>query len=154
MKEISLERLSAAELLHPDFPEADQKVKQDLSTSGKIEAVCIHEAGHFIYFRKVGLKTILYPPSIEYSNKYQQFIHFLAAIGTPEINESTIYGEELLAGLTKGSVAARVFVDNFLNNPRRFGPVSDPWPAFVYHRPRTTRIRRICLQCPQGACHG
>jgi hypothetical protein len=154
MKETGLEWLSAAELLHPDFAEAYQKVQQDLSMPRKIKAVCIHEAGHLIYFRKVGLKTILYPPSIEYSHNYQQFIHFLPAIGTPEIYERTIYGEELLAGLAKGSVAARVFVDTFLNNPRRFGPVSDPWPAFVYHCPRTIRIRRICLQCPQGACHG
>jgi hypothetical protein len=73
MKEISLERLSAAELLHPDFPEAYQKVQQDLSTPGKIEAVCIHEAG--------GWPTLLYVLQLTISHSWILPLQDLSFVG-------------------------------------------------------------------------
>jgi hypothetical protein len=125
MKQFDLGWLSAAELLLPDLTRELQEANQKLLIPGKIEAVCIHEAGHLVFFKKAKIRTVLRQPALKYSQTHKKFVPVLAAVGTPEINEDTAYDEELLDNLARGGVAAGMFVDEFIANKKDYGPVSD-----------------------------
>ena len=125
MKQFNLGLLSPAELLLPDLPKALQEANQSLLIPGKVEAVCIHESGHLVFFKKAGFKTVFRPPALKYSQTFKEFVPVFAAVGTPEINKDTVYDEELLDNLARGGVAAAIFVDEFIANRKNYGLVSD-----------------------------
>jgi hypothetical protein len=94
------------------FKEKFRLLQEQLNASGTIDHVCLHEAGHLVYFRRAKIPTEKYGPTIEYLGG--DFISCLAAIGTPTINEFTIYTLELLDDLARAGVAANLFGDEFL----------------------------------------
>jgi hypothetical protein len=125
MKQFDLGLLSADELLLLDFPKAFQEANQSLLIPGKVEAICVHEAGHLVFFKKAKIRAILRGPALKYSRTHKQFVPVPASIGTPEMNEHTPYDEELLENLARGGIAAGMFVDEFITNRENYGLVSD-----------------------------
>jgi hypothetical protein len=110
---ISLVNITAAHVNDKRFSERFQTLQDQLSTPGRIEHTCLHEAGHLVYLREAKIPAFKYGPTIEYLN--DEFISCLAAIGTPTIDEfTTRYTPELLTDLALAGIAANLFGDEFL----------------------------------------
>jgi hypothetical protein len=106
---------------HPDLPNTLNRLLADLSIPQRIEAVCIHEAGHYIYFKKAGIRTTFEPPSVYWSEETKRFGYFLAAVDTPDVGEFfTGYSNEFLSELAKAGIAATLVITKLLNEPDRY----------------------------------
>jgi hypothetical protein len=82
-----------------------------LSTPGKLEAVCKHEAAHLVYFNKTGVGITILGPSIIW--KDDRFSYFLGAIKIEEQN--ICYTPRVLTLMARGSVAGIVMINYLLD---------------------------------------
>jgi len=111
---ITLDNITEERARDERFLEKFRGIQEQLNAAGRIDHVCLHEAGHLVYFRRAKIQADKYGPAIEYSEMKKGFVSCLAAIGTPTINESTNYTLKLLDDLANAGVAANLFGDDFL----------------------------------------
>jgi hypothetical protein len=100
------------------FVEELKLLEKELSVPGATRAICVHEAGHLIYFRLLGESLNIPPerfcfvgPSITYDSSIETdnpFGHFVAATGTPFDETDLDYTDEILLKLSKACFAGGV----------------------------------------------
>jgi hypothetical protein len=76
--QIDVSRVPIDKQALPDFQRKMRELRRDLANPTTMEACCIHEAGHLIYFRRAGLDPSLSGPMIMYDEACAQFRHGLA----------------------------------------------------------------------------
>lgn len=114
----------------PCFLEHFRLLCEELSAPNAIRAACFHEAGHLIYFRRLGATLNYSPdefqfirPNVSYRWNKQtlrcEFSHAIAETRTPFNKENIGYTDETLRGLAKACFAGGVFTDEFARGSAR-----------------------------------
>jgi hypothetical protein len=106
------------------LPPVFDKLAAQLEQESEIELVCVHEAGHLYYSRRMGLEPYFAGPTVyhEVDEDGEHFDSFPAAVLNPELNTSYRYNEERINGIARIAVAGGEFVQRFLpGKPRGDG---------------------------------
>jgi hypothetical protein len=109
-------------LWNPDFVFVLLQACADLSLDVTVKKLCLHEAGHLIYFERI-CKRFRLPepafvgPTIYYNGMRGKFEATLASVKTPFAEYGLQYTDETLGHLARGAVAGGVFLrelENFI----------------------------------------
>ena len=131
------------------FKEKFRLLQEQLNAPGRIDHTCLHEATHLVYFRRAKIQADKYGPTIEYLEDIKDFISCLAAIGTPTINEFTIYTPKLLDDLARAGIAANLFDDEFLKELDKNSPLAN-----VVFAEKSNLFATMITQNSRGAASG
>ena len=120
------------------------KLQSELTASKSIEIFCVHEAGHWIFFKQAGYTefdfrgpTMVYNPLKERGN--ERFGYFQAAVRIPEASRIRNYDDSVLDGLARGSASGEVFEEVRLHHLPRPHDGSSDFNSFDEHCRRALR---------------
>ena len=108
----------------PLFIEELKLLVAELSVEGTIRACCVHEIGHLLYFKLLGVTLGFSPDEFQFVFPYVsygfnrrtlrfEFDHAVAATKTPFNEDTLVYTDETLFGLAKACFAGGVFINEF-----------------------------------------
>jgi hypothetical protein len=111
-----------------------QHVQRELSVQSAVELFCIHEAGHAIYWERLGLTTRHVGPTISYVADFGLW-RFYPLMTEPSPSPTTLKANyPNLLGIAKGAAAGGRFVMSLVDANASDDDAGDKDDHFRFHR--------------------
>jgi hypothetical protein len=99
-------------------------VQQELSAPTAVQLLCVHEAGHVIYWEKLGLTVRHDGPTLSYVADFDRWTFYIATIPSP--SPTTLKANyQNLSAIAKSAVAGGEFVRSLLSSEDDAGDRDD-----------------------------
>lgn len=119
MIKIDVSKVPTDKQSRTDFLSLKAQMEETLTQQRWINAFCIHEAGHLIYFAQLGMTEYAYlGPRIEYNGQQDSFDGFMASVQPQsKPNMDNINPAEFIATVAKAWAAGGVFAKGLTDVP-------------------------------------